>query len=127
MPVIQLQDQLLFDGLGQRLEPVAVIARQGDVQRHDVLNRIIMNRPVAVRRASRREPVQKRLATLLRRTAEKVPVTPIEQLAQVSLRRRYRSGGHFEHQVMLITLAVVGHTLGQMVRKTARNALQYAV
>ncbi|MNL58555.1 hypothetical protein D3C87_1822010 [compost metagenome] len=92
MPVIQLQDQLLLDGRRQCLEPVAVVARQGDIQRHDILDRFVMDRPIPNRRPGRGESMQECLAAFLGGTAKEIALATLEQLTQIRLGRRNRSG-----------------------------------
>ena len=128
VPVVELVDDLLLHLLRQRLDPVAVVAAQGDVQGEDVLDAAAVRLAVANGRAGDGKAVQEGLAPLLGAALEVGAAgAAAEVLGEEGAGLLQGVVGHPHQQVMLVTVAVLAHARRQVAGQQVHQRLDHLV
>lgn len=84
--VIEFMYQLAVDFRRQMLEPVGIVAAQGDIQRQDIFHFISVYGLITNRCASSGEAVQEGFAAFFRRTGEETALSGFKKFIQPALR-----------------------------------------
>lgn len=106
MPAIHREFNVLHDMRRQTFEPVGRIARQGDIERDDILHGARMNRALANHRAANGEAVEKRRRAFFGRAFEVVAHLRREARLQIGARLLHAVVTHLQQQMMLEPIAV---------------------
>jgi hypothetical protein len=105
------------DVLRQGFEPVRVVPPQCHVEGDDILDVAAMDRAIAHRGTSCGEAVQEGLLALAVRAFEEGALRRRQDGFQKAPGLGYTGSRHFEHQMMLILIAILPHPLRQMLRE----------
>ncbi len=95
MPVIELMEDGGCDLVRQPLQPVLLVAWQGDVERDYIFHFARMQHAIADRSARRGEAVKKCLGSFNRRAFKKISLGRRENRGQTVPRLRDSGVGHF--------------------------------
>lgn len=94
-----------------QFKPVAIIASQSDIQCQNIFHVIIMDGVIPYRRSGSRKTVQKGFCAFSGGAFEVFSRRAAKVVLQIVQGFCHTRSGHFQHQVVLITVTVCQQTL----------------